>query len=318
MHEVTVVIPNLNGKQYIRECLESLKKQTLGEIPVIIVDNGSTDGSREIIETEFPEVTLIPMDKNYGFCRAVNVGIQEAKTDFVILLNNDMTTEPDFAELLLKRIKSSDKIFSCQSLLVQMDHPEIVDDAGDYYCALAWAFARGKGRLASEYTKSERIFAACGGAVIYRKAVFEQIGLFDEAHFAYLEDIDLGYRANICGYENWIEPKSVVQHKGSATSGSRYNKFKVALSSQNSIYLVYKNMARWQILINLPFILTGISVKFLFFLLKGFGWTYLKGLWKGVLLARAGEKFELIPENFDQCCKIQLELWYNMIRILRK
>ncbi len=318
MQEVTVVIPNLNGKEYIRGCLDSLRRQTLGALPVIIVDNGSTDGSREIIEAEYPEVNLIPLDKNYGFCRAVNIGIQEAKTEFVLLLNNDMDTAPDFAEHLLRKIKENPKMFSCQALLVQMDHPELVDDAGDFYSALGWALARGKGENADHYLKAERVFAACGGAAIYRKSVFDQIGLFDEAHFAYLEDIDIGYRANICGYENWIEPRAVVEHKGSAVSGSRYNKFKVSHSSRNSVYLVYKNMARWQILINLPFLMAGFFIKFLFFIPKGLAGTYLKGLWQGVLLARQGEKFAYVPENFDNCCKIQLELWYNLTRILRK
>ena len=95
-----------------------------------------------------------------------------------------------------------------------------------------------------------KIFSACGGAVLYRREVFDQIGLFDEAHFAYLEDVDVGYRAQICGYENWYEPQAVVYHKGSAATGSRHNTFKVSHASRNNIYLIYKNMARWQILIN--------------------------------------------------------------------
>lgn len=318
MHEVTVVIPNLNGKSYIRACLDSLRTQTIGELPVIVVDNSSTDGSCEIIEEEYPEVKLIRLDQNYGFCKAVNVGIQKAKTDYVILLNNDMTTASDFAEKLLAAIRQDEKRFSCQALLLQMDHPDLVDDAGDYYCALGWAMARGKGQKAENYTKQERIFAACGGAAIYRRSVFREIGYFDEAHFAYLEDIDLGYRANICGYENWIEPASVVYHKGSAASGSRYNAFKVAHSSRNSVYLVYKNMARWQILINLPFLFAGYLVKLLFFIPKGLGFTYLKGLWKGILLARQGDKFNRIPENFDRCWGIQVQLWYNILRIIWK
>ena len=318
MQKVTIVIPNWNGKAYIGQCLDSLKEQSIKNIPVIVVDNGSADGSRELVEQQYPWVKLIVLDQNYGFCRAVNVGIQAAQTKYVILLNNDIRADKDFVKYLLLRAEANEKIFSCQAKMLQMDRPQYIDNAGDQYCALGWAYTRGKDRPASEFTKAEQIFSSCGGAVLYRKEIFEQIGLFDEAHFAYLEDVDIGYRAKICGYENWYEPKAVVYHKGSAATGSRHNAFKVAHASRNNIYMIYKNMARWQILINLPFLAAGCLIKFIYFLPKKLGFVYLKGLWQGVLLSRKGEKFQYIPENFDRCCKIQWILWKNIIQILRK
>lgn len=318
MQEVTVIIPNWNGKQYIRDCLDSLALQDIGEVPVVIVDNGSTDGSISLVQQEYPQVHLILLDKNYGFCRAVNEGIRAAGTKYIILLNNDTRVEKDFVRKLLESVKQDDHIFSCQAKMLQMDHPGKMDDGGNYYCALGWAFARGKGRDASDYEKPAKIFSACAGAAIYRREVFEEIGYFDERHFAYLEDVDIGYRAKIAGYENCYEPSAVVYHKGSGSSGSRYNKFKVLHSGRNNVYLIYKNMARWQILINLPFLLAGFLIKTVFFLVKGLGFTYLQGLWQGVLLAREGEKVPFLAENFDNCCRIQLELWKNIGRILRK
>ena len=112
-----------------------------------------------------------------------------------------------------------------------------LDDAGNYYSALGWAYARGKGKDIHSFEKEGRIFASCAGAAIYRKKVFEKIGYFDEEHFAYLEDIDVGYRARIFGYENWYVPAALVYHVGSGTSGSRYNQFKTRYSSRNNIYL---------------------------------------------------------------------------------
>lgn len=318
MQNVTVVIPNFNGKAYLRDCLESLRSQSLGKVPVIVVDNGSGDGSPEEVQAHFPEVQLIRLNRNYGFSRAVNEGIRLAGTKYVVLLNNDIRADQDFLKNLMSRMESDPRIFSCQARMMQMNKPELVDDAGDFYCALGWAFARGKNRTAEAYMRDGAVFSACAGAAIYRRKVFDEIGFFDEAHFAYLEDVDVGYRARICGWKNWYEPEAVVYHKGSASSGSRYNAFKVSHASRNSIYLVYKNMARWQILINLPFLLAGCLVKFLFFLPKGLGHIYLKGLWQGILLARQGEKFQRVPENFDNCCRIQLELWGNLFRILRK
>ena len=318
MQEVTVIIPNLNGKTFIRDCLDSLREQREKNFKVIVVDNGSTDESPQIIEREYPEVFLIRLNQNYGFCRAVNEGIKASDTEFVLLLNNDTKVETDFVTELILPMKQKKEIFSCQAKMLQMDCPDKMDDAGNYYCALGWASARGKGRPAEEYTRPVKIFSACAGAAAYRREVFEKIGYFDEAHFAYLEDVDIGYRARIAGYENWYVPNAVVYHKGSGTSGSRYNKFKVFHSARNNLYLIYKNMSRWQILINLPFLAAGILIKLAFFTLKGFGPTYLNGLWKGVLLARKGKKVPFLAENFDNCCRIQIELWGNLGRILRK
>lgn len=164
------------------------------------------------------------------------------------------------------------------------------------------------------------MFSACAGAALYRKAVFEKIGNFDENHFAYLEDIDVGYRAKIYGYRNYYAPASVVLHAGSGSSGSRHNKFKVDLSSRNSIYLIYKNMPVLQVLLNLPFLLLGYLVKILFFLKKGLGADYMKGLGKGFRLAFSGKgrehKVKFSMKHFGNYVIIQLQLWANMFRRL--
>ena len=120
---------------------------------------------------------------------------------------------------------------------------------------------------------------------MYRRKILEEIGLFDDVHFAYLEDVDLGYRANIMGYKNLVCPDALVWHKGSAVSGSRHNAFKVSLSAQNSVLLAVKNMPFLQYLCNLPFLLLGVLIKFGFFLLKGLGGAYLKGIFKGIGLS---------------------------------
>lgn len=318
MQKAAVIIPNLNGETYIRACLDSLRNQDTGDFTVIVVDNGSTDGSSGIIREEYPEVQLIELDRNYGFCKAVNEGIRATDTEYVILLNNDTEAAPGFVRKLVEAMEGKEQIFSCQARMRQMDHPDKMDDAGNYYCALGWAFTVGRGEPSEKYSRPAKIFSSCGGACIYRRKVLDQIGLFDERHFAYLEDVDLGYRAKITGYENWYAPEAEVLHKGSATSGSRHNAFKVYHASRNNLYLIYKNMARWQILINLPFFAAGCMIKCLYFSLKGLGGSYLKGLWHGILLAREGEKVSFLAENFDHCCRIQLELWKNMGILLRK
>lgn len=196
---------------------------------------------------------VLAMDQNYGFARAVNEGIRAATRPYVILLNNDTEVEQGFTDALVGALEADVRAFSAQAKLIQLQDPLKLDDAGNFYCALGWAFARGKDRPSADYEEQDEVFAACAGAAVYRKALFEEIGYFDEAHFAYLEDIDIGWRARIFGYRNLYVPKARVLHAGSGTSGSRYNEFKVTLSSRNNIWIIYKNMPLLQLVLNLPF-----------------------------------------------------------------
>lgn len=323
MKKSTIVIPNFNGMQYIQTCLESLYTGTTKEIAVIVVDNASTDGSMELVRDRFPQVKLVVNQTNTGFSHAVNQGIRLSRTPYVILLNNDTQADLSFVHEL-EKVMDNDKrkrFFSASAKLVSLYDKEKTDDAGDYYCALGWAFARGKGKCAADYDKDCDIFASCAGAAIYRRELLEenQVGLFDEEHFAYFEDIDIGYRAKIFGYRNRFAANSIVYHAGSATSGSRYNAFKTRLASRNSVYLIYKNMPVLQILLNLPLLITGFLVKMLFFVRKGMGRDYLTGLWKGIrlLAGPAGRKhrqrFE--KKRIRNYVLIQFELWRNLFRL---
>ena len=317
MREVSIVIPNYNGKHFLEDCLNSVFAQDIEDQEVIVVDNGSTDGSLEYLK-KFPEVRIIALDKNYGFCHAVNEGIKASDSEYVILLNNDTEVEKSFSRELLCAIKEDEKIFSCSSKMIRFHDRERMDDAGDYYCALGWAFGRGKGGLVKAYDAPAKVFAACAGAAIYRKKLLETLGYFDEAHFAYLEDIDIGYRARIHGYRNVYAPKAVVYHVGSGFSGSAHNAFKVKLSSRNNVYLAYKNMPFLQILLNSPFLLLGHAVKWLFFLKKGLGKEYVMGVREGFTLCKKEKKVRFLWKNLPNYMVIQLELWLNILRRLKK
>lgn len=313
----TIVIPNYNGIQYLEACLDSLLADDY-QGQLLVVDNASTDGSYELLE-KYPTVNVIRLDYNTGFCGAVNAGIRAAETEYVILLNNDVEVEKGFVLELEKAMDDNPKAFSGNAQMRMLKNPEYMDNAGDYYCALGWAYDYGKGKkVAAKYQKPRRIFAACGGAAIYRKRIFDQIGLFDEKHFAYLEDIDIGYRARIYGYENIYVPNAIVYHAGSGASGSKYNEFKTNLSSRNSIYLIVKNMPLFQIVLNLPFLILGFMVKTVFFILKGMGRLYIRGLGKGFYLYyKEGGKANHVPfkwKHFGNYVKIQWELWINIIR----
>lgn len=314
MNEVSVVIPNLNGMKYLQVCLDSLRAQTTRDFEVIMVDNGSEDESVAFVRESYPEVRLIELDRNYGFCRAVNIGIKAAATPYVILLNNDIEAERRFVANMLSGIKRYPDCFSASAKMLQMYQRDKIDNGGDYYCALGWAFTMGKDRGADTCTAERKIFAACAGAAIYRTEVFKEIGYFDEKHFAYLEDIDIGYRARIFGYRNCYLPEAIVYHAGSGTSGSRYNEFKIRYSSRNNVYLIYKNMPLLQIVLNSPFLLIGFIVKMCFFIRQGHGLVYLKGLLKGFEMARQGQKVKFRSGHLKNYLRIQLELWLNILR----
>lgn len=318
MTEVSVIIPNYNGIKFIDGCLNSLKNQTLKDFSIIVVDNASTDGSFELVKENYPFIKIIRMDKNYGFPRAVNEGIKVASTPFVILLNNDTEVHEAFVEKLLGGIKKSSHIFSCGSMMLDFYHRDHIDDAGGFYCALGYAYSRGKGQNSSGYSKSEEVFFNCAGAAIYRKSIFDKIGYFDEDYFAYLEDVDIGYRARIHGYQNVFYPEAIVYHVGSGTSGSRYNSFKTSLSSRNNIYLIHKNMPLLQIIINLPFLIPGFLIKILFFIKKGMGKEYIAGIRNGFLLSVKRKKVKYLKRNMRNYLAIQLDLWRNAFRLLRK
>ncbi len=322
---VTIIIPNYNGYAFLKDCFEALQPQLSEQVKVLVVDNGSEDESvpfLQQISAENPQqIQCIFLKENTGFCGAVNAGIKASATKYVILLNNDTKVLPGYVDSLVAAMEQDANVFAASARMLQMHAPELLDDAGDEYCALGWAFSRGKGKPAELFDRGAEVFAACGGAGIYRREVFEKIGIFDEYHFAYLEDIDIGYRARIYGYRNIYVPEARVLHYGSGFSGSRHNAFKVRLSSRNSVYLVWKNMPFLQLIINAPFLVVGYLVKYLFFVKKGLGKEYRTGLQEGFSLCRKEEnrtaKVGGFLLHFKAYCRIQLLLWKNLFCIGR-
>lgn len=306
--KVTIVIPNYNGKHFMEPCLSSLSEQTYKDFHILVIDNASSDGSIEYMEENYPDIELIKLQKNYGFSKAVNIGIQHSRTPYVILLNNDTTVDTRYVEEMVKAIEKSPKIFSVSSKMIQMYHPELIDSAGDLYTLSGWGVCRGCGRPVSNYTKYDEIFTACAGAAIYRRSVFDEIGYFDENHFAYLEDIDIGYRARIYGYYNMYCPTALVYHVGSGTSGSKYNSFKVKLAARNNLYLNYKNMPALQLVLNFIPLAIGYFVKYLFFCKIGFGKDYKEGFIEGLRTAKLQKKVKFQFKHLGNYLVIEIDL----------
>ena len=279
-----------------------------------MVDNGSQDGSGEWLrERGIPTLFL---GENTGFSGAVNAGIRAVSTPYVILLNNDTEPLPDYVGELVRCLDRFPEVFSASSKMIQLYHKDLMDDAGDMYSVLGWAYQRGVGQPSSGYQRACQVFAACAGAAIYRRGVFEEIGYFDESHFAYLEDIDVGYRARIYGYRNVYCPTAKVYHVGSGTSGSKYNSFKVRLAARNNLYLNYKNMPLPQLILNAVPIGVGMAVKYGFFKKLGFAEDYREGVREGFATLKQCRKVPYRPEHLKNYVQIQLELiWGTFLYI---
>ena len=314
MNKVTVIIPNYNGLQFMEPCLKALEGQNYKEFDLLVVDNGSQDGSGEWLrERGIPTLFL---GENTGFSGAVNAGIRAVSTPYVILLNNDTEPLPDYVGELVRCMDRFPEVFSASSKMIQLYHKDLMDDAGDMYSVLGWAYQRGVGQPSSGYQRACQVFAACAGAAIYGRKAFEEIGYFDESHFAYLEDIDVGYRARIYGYRNVYCPTAKVYHVGSGTSGSKYNSFKVRLAARNNLYLNYKNMPLPQLILNAVPIGMGLAVKYGFFKKVGFAEDYREGVREGFATLKQCRKVPYRPEHLKNYVQIQLELiWGTFLYI---
>jgi len=235
---ISIVVLNWNGGEITAECLNSLKAQSRQPDEVIVVDNGSSDGSNKLIKAKFPEVKLIELPKNLGFAGGVNVGIRAAKSDYVMLLNNDATCEPTCIEELLNTAKNHDADITQAVILT--DDGNKIDSTGDEYSVWGLPYPGRRNYSSAKVPNAdEPIFSASGGASVYKKSLFDEIGLFDEMFFAYYEDVDMSMRAQLRGKKVWLSSKATVQHKMNYSS-NRVPGLGREMSIRNSIYLFWK------------------------------------------------------------------------------
>ena len=321
MSKATIVIPNINGKGWLKDSIESIYAQTEQDFDLIVVDNGSTDESLEQARSYCtrPNFTLIENGRNTGFSYAVNQGIARAQSKYVVLFNNDAFAEPQWLAELLRTADADPKIFAVQSLMIRHFERDICDDAGDYVTLFGWACKRGDGMYWRRYTKPGRIFSACGGASLYRKSILDEIGLFDELFFAYFEDVDISWRANSLGYKNLYCPAAKCYHIcGASTGAVKYNAFKSQQSGRNSILLPLKNEPLLMLLLNFIPLALGYLLKCYKFHKQGFGEAWDKGMHEAFDLLRSGRLGKRPFRLRDLPNYILMELWmiWNMVPYL--
>jgi len=239
---VSVVIVNWNGGEMLRRCLTFLSAQTRQPEVVWVVDNASSDGSADCV-AEFANCRLLTPGVNLGFAAGNNLAFRECNTDFVALLNPDAFAEPDWLAALLLAAQANPDCASFGSRQLVAERLEYLDGIGDAYHVSGLVWRERHGRLQQpEDLQVREIFAPCAAAALYRCSALAVVGEFDEDHFCYLEDVDLGFRLRLAGYRALYVPDAVVHHVGSATSGGQHSDFALYHGHRNLVWTYVKNM----------------------------------------------------------------------------
>ncbi len=276
---VSIVIPNWNGLRFLPACLASIQRQQVSAWQIIVVDNGSSDGSLDYLRTEQPDVRLIALPENRGFSAAVNAGILSSDAPYIFLLNNDTELEPDCLQHLLKAAEALAEYDVFAPKMLSFHDRTVLDGAGDAYLRGGAGYRLGTMEKDSEiYSQPGPVFGACAGAALYRRSLFDRIGLFDEDFFAYLEDVDFNLRLNRAGGRAWYVPEAKVYHIGSASSGSKFNPFTIRLSTRNSIYVLFKHYSFSLFIRFLPVVVIYHFFWLLFSIKKGHFRAYCQGM----------------------------------------
>ena len=272
---ITVIVVNWNGKRFLGDCLGALRRQDVPGVRILLVDNGSEDGSVEFVEQAFPEVEILPFGRNLGFAEGNNRALERVGTEYVALLNNDAIPHPSWLKNLVRALERHPRAGFAASKMLFRDRPTVIDRAGDGYTTAGNGWLRGRGEDAGRFGEEEWVFGACAGAALYRSAMLENIGLFDNDFFILHEDVDLSFRAQLRGYGCIYVPDAVVFHGTSAS---------IVRDSPISVYYGHRNL-EWVYLKNMPAALIFRTIhlhlfygigSLLFFTLRGRGLTFLR------------------------------------------
>lgn len=244
MPKVAVVVPNWNGADSLAACIDSLLSQSQ-KCLVIVVDNGSVDESRDILE-RYTDIEVIQHLENKGFAGGVNAGFERAIElgfGYVAAFNNDATGDKKWLEQLVKELGAHPKVGIATGKFLD-EAGSHLDSTGDYYTVWGLPYPRGRGETElNKYDTECDIFAASGGASLYRVSMLKEIGLFDEDFFAYYEDVDLSFRAQLAGWKVRYVPEAVAYHQIGATS-SKIKGFTTYQTLKNIPLLAWKNVPR--------------------------------------------------------------------------
>ncbi len=278
---VSLLIVNWNAKELLSACLRSLEKQTFTDFETIVIDNGSCDGSADLIRRQFPHVRLIEIGKNLGFSTANNIGIRKARGKYIALLNNDTEVDPGWLEELVNVLETRSDIGFCASKMLLFDQHHLADTCGDYYSVDGLGGKIGHLQPADLYNEPREVFAACAGAAIYRRDLLDELGGFDEDFFLAHEDTDLSFRAQLKGYRCLYVPTAIVYHHLSASIGAGSNTY-IYYGHRNAEFVYLKNMPASLLWRSFPSHLLLNAALLLFYLYRKQAWPFLRAKWDAI------------------------------------
>jgi GT2 family glycosyltransferase len=238
--QVSVIIPTWNGCDLLRAALQSLRAQSYRDFEAVVVDNGSSDGTAAMLRAEFPEAVIVAFPENRGFAVAINAGLHAARGRYLMLLNNDAEAEPRWLEALVAVLDARAEVGSVASKMLTARDPSVVDSAGAAMGLFAYDIGRGE-RDGARFESACEILCPCAGAAAYRRELFDAVGLFDEAFFAWFEDVELGIRAQLAGFRCWFEPRARVRHHAHASAG-QLSIPKTVFTVRNALLLFVQTM----------------------------------------------------------------------------
>jgi GT2 family glycosyltransferase len=237
---LSIIIPHHNGVHHLTTCLNALRAQAYPHLEIILADNGSSDESVALTRRDFPEVKILEFGRNLGLTGAINRGIEQAQGQVIVPLNNDTEVAPGWAQALVDALQAHPEagIVACKMLL--FDRRDTLHSAGDGFGVDGIPINRGVWQKdEGQFDHDCYVFGGCGGAVAYRQEMLEDIGLFDEELFMYLEDVDLNWRAQMAGYQAVFAPQAVVYHHLSATGGGVIASF---YTGRNTLWVLAKDL----------------------------------------------------------------------------
>jgi GT2 family glycosyltransferase len=252
---VQVVIPSWNGADLLPRILGSLDRQTYSYFSVIVVDNGSTDDSVTVVRHRWPEVSIVKLPKNTGFAHATNRGILAGTAELLALVNNDVDLDPRWIAEMVAALTAHPGAGSATGRMLSAREPSMLDNVG-LYCH--WDGTSGPAARGAydgpQFNRPGDVFGACAGAGMYRRVAFESVGYFDEDFFAYVEDADWSFRAQLCGFPCRYVPTAISYHLSGSTS-VRLGRRTSYLATRNSAVMIIKNFPGWALLRYWPRIL---------------------------------------------------------------
>ncbi len=252
MKAISVIIANLDGERYLPDCLRSLAGQTFRDFEVIVVDNGSTDGSLDLLKKDFPWVKVIALETNTGFARANNIGFERSSSEYVATINNDTIAAPGWLQALYEAAESDRSIGMVASKIFLGREGSVIDSAGMLIYPDGMSRQRGHGEIdKGQFDGIVEVLFPSACAALYRREMLRETGYFDEDFFSYCEDSDLGLRGRLAGWRAVLVPRATVRHLYSGTGG-KYSGFKAFHVERNHLWVLLKNMPSWYIL-TLPF-----------------------------------------------------------------